>query len=96
MPAPGPVRLTANVYLDPGNAPKPAPAYCTAPGSSALGGETACTPPQAGHPWTKVRSSNPSPHSWQVTCNAPPGSAEPATCPPWAASTNSTSSLPVA
>src|SRR5512133_150952 len=65
-------------------------------GSVARGGETACTPPQAGQLCTKVSSTKGIPHPWQELSSAPPGRADDATDPPWAFRTNSTSALPEA
>jgi hypothetical protein len=67
-----------------------------AAGSAARGGETACTPPQAGQLCTKVSSTNGFPHPWHVLTNPPLGSADTATDPPWAFRTNSTKALPEA
>jgi hypothetical protein len=65
-----------------------------AAGSVARGGETACTPPQAGQLCTKVSSTNGFPQLWQVQSKAPLGNVDTATEPPWAFSTNSTNALP--
>src|SRR6266480_6307817 len=64
-------------------------------GSLARGGETACTPPQAGQLCTKVSSTKGFPQPWQL-CSRPLGSADSATDPPWAFRTNSTNALPEA
>jgi hypothetical protein len=65
-------------------------------GSVARGGDTACTPPQAGQLCTNVSRTNDVLQFWQLFSKPPFGKVETATEPPWAFNTNSTNALPEA